>query len=111
VSRRRQPEVVDVGVNLRQRQRILTGLATSSMPFDPPLPPTHPKVIFCKRWARIGGFHNQDEATLARLVEVAERWVVELGLAESLARIERHWRGEEARHEPLGASPGRRRKD
>jgi hypothetical protein len=102
--------VIDAGVDVRQRQRILTALATSSMPFDPPLPAGHPKVIFCERWARIGGFTNQDPVALARMIEAAERWVVELGLSESLARIERHRRlpsSSTYRSVPPGATPGR----
>jgi hypothetical protein len=94
--RRHQPEVVDAGVGLEDRRRILTALARSSMPFDPPLPATHPKAVFCARWSRAGGFHHQDPAALARLVEMGEKWAVELGLAENLARIERRYRDERA---------------
>lgn len=92
MSRRRRPEVVDEVAPLRERQRILTRLATSSMPYDPPLPATHPLAVFCARWNRAGGFtYHADEAHLARLVEMGEWWAAELDLSDDLARIERHW--------------------
>lgn len=79
---------VDPVVELGERRRALVELACRAMPFDPPLSATHPLVVFCDRWNRAGGFRHRDRASLARLVEAAQRWVVELDLDGEFARIE-----------------------